>query len=300
MSVQCVTIFGGTGFIGRALAARLADCGASVLVVARHAESDTHLPAGVRALSADVRDRQAIRSALAGSDAAVYLPGRVQGRRRREFEQIHSLAAQACAGVARECDLSRFIYVSALGAAEDAPAWSDQTKAEGEAGVARAFPGAVAVRPSLVFGPDDHFTTEMLELMRRLPMLPVIGPDTRVQPVHADDMVEALCCLLGDHLLNGPIVQAAGPRVWRIIDLLGALRDEAGIRCRLLALPEWAALALAFAARPSPDPPLCRDQVRLMRTDKIADAGHPGLADLGITPRDPLFQFQAPTEENSR
>jgi len=300
MSIQRVTIFGGTGFIGRTLASRLAASGTGVLVVARHAESDTHLPAGVRALSADVRDRQAIRSALSGSDAAVYLPGRVQGRSRRQFQEIHSLAAQACAGIARECDLSRFIYVSALGAAEDAPAWSDQTKAEGEARVALAFPRAVVVRPSLVFGSDDHFTTEMLGLMRRLPMLPVIGPDTRVQPVHVDDMAEALRLLLGDHRFAGPILQAAGPRIWRIIDLLTVLRDQAGVRCRLLALPEWAALALAFAARPFPDPPLCRDQVLLMRTDKIADAEHPDLAELDITPRDPLLSYQELTDENRR
>lgn len=294
MSPSQITLLGGTGFIGRALAARLAADGASVRVVARHAESAGRLPEGVEAFSADVRDARALRAALSGSDAAVYLPGLVQGRRRRPFEELHSRAAEASAHIARECRLSRFIHVSALGAAADAPAWSDQTKAEGEKRVLRAFPKAVVVRPSLVLGAEDHFGNEMIGMMRRLPFLPVIGPDTRVQPVHVDDMVTGLRRLLLEGSFAGGIVQAAGPRVWRMIELLGALRDQAGLRCRLLPLPHWAAMAIAVPAGLLPEPPLCPDQVRLMRTDKIASPAHPGLADLDITPRDP-----SPAESSS-
>ncbi|MFP4334271.1 MAG: NAD(P)H-binding protein [Wenzhouxiangella sp.] len=288
MSVGRITLLGGTGLIGRALSRRLVAAGLDVQVVSRHAEAARDLPAGIRARSADVRDRRAMRAALAGSDAAVYLPGRVQGRRRSDFAEIHRLAAQGCAICAREIGLSRFIFLSALGAAPDASAWADQTKAEGEQSVAEEFPAAVVVRPSLVFGPRDHFRHQMLGLMRRLPLLPVIGPATRVQPVHIDDLVEALQRLLQARQQHDRIVQAAGPRVWRLIDLLAALRDQARIRCRLLALPEWAALMLAGAAAILPNPPLSPDQVRLMRSDKIAEPGIPQLADLGIRARDPM------------
>jgi NADH dehydrogenase len=283
-----ITLLGGTGFIGRALSKRLVAAGHRVEVVSRHAESAANLPAGVSARSADVRDYKAMRATLVDSDSAVYLPGRVQGRRRSEFAEIHSLAAQNCAICARESGLSGFIYLSALGAAVDASAWADQTKAEGEQRVANEFPGAVVVRPSLVFGSEDHFSNQMLGLMRRLPILPVIGPATRVQPVHIDDMVEALLRLLKRQEPVEPILQVAGPRVWRHIDLIAALRDRAEIRCRLLALPEWLALTLAIVAGVLPQPPLSPDQVRLMRSDKIADPGIPRLADLGVVPRDPL------------
>ncbi len=288
MSPARITLLGGAGFIGRALSTRLVAAGSRVRLVSRHAETAADLPAGVSARSADVRDRKAVSAALADTDAAVYLPGRVQGRRRSDFEEIHAQAAQTSAACARRAGVARFIYLSALGAGLNASAWADQTKAEGELGVVNAFPGAVIVRPSLVFGRHDHFSNDMLDLMRRLPVLPVIGPRTRVQPLHIDDMVEALRLLLQGRQVHDRILQAAGPRVWRHIDLLVALRDRARIRCRLLALPEWAALMLAAAAGILPEPPLNLDQVRLMRSDKIADPQKSQLSDLGIVPRDPL------------
>ncbi|NDY95845.1 NAD(P)H-binding protein [Wenzhouxiangella limi] len=288
MNPARITLLGGTGFIGRALSRRLLAAGSLVRVVSRHAETAADLPIGVSARSADVRDPRAVSAALVDSDAAVYLPGRVQGRRRSDFEEIHARAARTSAACARRAGVARFIYLSALGASPDASAWADQTKAEGELGVAHAFPGAVVVRPSLVFGAHDHFRSDMLGLMRRLPVLPVIGPGTRVQPLHIDDMVEALRLLLRGQKPRDNILQAAGPRVWRHIDLLAALRDRAEIRCRLLALPEWLALMLAVASRILPKSPLSPDQVRLMRSDKIADPENARLGDLGIVPRDPL------------
>jgi uncharacterized protein YbjT (DUF2867 family) len=283
-----VTLLGGTGFVGRALAARLAACEAAVRVVARQAASVDDLPPGVQAISGDVRDRSAMRQVLAGSDAAVYLPGRVHGHRRASFHEIHVQGAVNCAEAAAACGVSRFLYLSALGVAPDAPAWSDQTKAEGEQRVVKVFPGAISVRPSLVLGPGDHFSTEMLGLMRRLPLMPVIGPDTRVQPVHIDDLVEGLGELTMGSRPTGCLVQAAGPRVWRMAELLGAMRDRDGLRCRLLPLPDPIAMVLAAVAGLLPGAPLCRDQVRLMRTDKIADPTMPGLQSLGISSRGPL------------
>ena len=288
MSRQVVTLLGGTGFVGRALAQRLAATETDVRLVARHAVSDHKLASGVSLLQADVRDPEAMRRALTGCDAAVYLPGLVQARHRRAFQEIHAEAAGHCAALARELGLSRFVYLSALGVASNAPAWSDQTKAEGEQAVTRAFPGAVVLRPSLILGPSDHFSTEMTGLMRRLPLLPVIGPRTKVQPVHVDDVAEALCRLLSGHQPPAGMTQAAGPQVWQLVDLLAELRRRAGASCRLLALPDPLAMVLASLAGMLPGAPLCRDQVRLMRTDKIAEAGHPDLRVLGIMPRHPL------------
>ena len=288
MSVERVALLGGTGLVGRALAARLARAGVAVRVAARHAETAEGLPEGVTALSADVLDAAAMRRAMAECEAAVYLPGLVHGRSRRVFHDVHVRGAQSCADIARGLGLKRFVYLSALGAAAGAPAWSDQTKAKGEQEVARAFPGAVVVRPSLVLGLEDHFSTHMLDLMRRLPVLPVVGPGTRVQPVRIDDLADALQSLLQGPLEAGPVIQAAGPRVWTMIELLEALRERSGVRCRLLGLPEAVAVMLAVVAERLPESPLCRDQVRLMRTDKIADGGLADLTALGVVPADPL------------
>jgi uncharacterized protein YbjT (DUF2867 family) len=229
-----------------------------------------------------------VNSALAGQQAALYLPRRVCGPDRHAFHALHVNAARSCAEIASKHGLSRFAFISALGVDSEATAWSDQTKAEGEMAVRLAFPDAVAIRPSLVLGPSDHFSTPMTRLMRRMPLLPVIGPDTRVQPVHVDDLAEAACRLLTGDPAKVNVVQAAGPRIWRIVDLLAELRDQSGLRCGLLPLPELVAMILATAAGLLPNPPLCRDQVRLMRTDKISHPDHPDLLDLGITARDPM------------
>jgi len=235
--VQRVTLLGGTGFIGRALALRLLADGIKVRLVGRHAEFAHGLPAGARPWTADVGDPAAMRSVLADSDATVYLPGRVQGRNLAQFRDIHAQAAETCARIARENGLDRFVFVSALDAAKNAPAWSDQTKAEGEFRVTGAFPEAVVVRPSVVLGSGDHFSTDMLRIMRRLPVLPMIGPATRLQPVHVNDVAEALRRLLHDSTASATVIQTAGPRTWRMIDLIAALRDQESVRCRLLALP---------------------------------------------------------------
>lgn len=288
MSVRRVVLLGGTGFVGRALARRLVRAVIHVRAVGRHPGRAEPVPAGVVAVRGDVHEVDALRPLLADSDAAVYLPGRVLGRTQAPFRLLHAIAAQNCARVARECGVKHFIYLSALGATDDALAWSDRTKAEGERLVTGAFPEAVVVRPSLVLGPEDHFSTEMIGLMQRLPLLPVIGPDTRVQPVHIDDLADALCTLLVNRPNAAGTVEAAGPTVWRLIELLAALRRMAGARCRLLPLPWLAARMLAIVASTLPGPPLCPDQVRLMRTDKTATGEHPGLPGLGVRPRDPL------------
>ena len=288
MKLNCVTLLGGSGFVGRTLARQLAAAGIEVRAIGRQAEHRAVLPAGVTPWSADVHDADAMHRALSGADAAVYLPGLVQGRNRREFQRIHVDAARACAQAARAQGLPRFIYVSALGARADASALADQTKALGEQAVAGAFPGAGIVRSSLVLGPDDHFSGPMARLMRRVPVLPVIGPGTLVQPLHVDDLAEGLHAMLRRDDTTGLTCDAAGPARHTMLELLDRIRGAASARCRLLALPEWAALGLATITEPLPGRPLCRDQVRLMRTHKVPDGEHPTLTDLGIHTRDPL------------
>ena len=135
-----------------------------------------------------------------------------------------------------------------------------------------------------------RFSMRMRGLMHRSPVLPVIGAGTRVQPVHVDDLADALQCLLRASRDVGPVIQAVGPHVCTMIELLRVLRDRSGARCCLLPLPQPVALGLAAVAERLPASPLCRDQVRLMRTDKIAEAGLEDLSAVGIAPDDPLTE----------
>lgn len=291
MSLQRVTLLGGTGFLGRALAARLAAAGIAVRAVARRAATATNLPAGVSAFAADVHDTRRIREAVADADAVVYLPGRVAGRSESPFRALHVTAPRACAEQAAAAGAARFVHVSALGVRHDAPAFADRTKAEGERAVNAVFPDATIVRAGLALGPGDHFAAPLAAAMHRFPVLPVPGPRTRIQPLHPDDLVAALIAAMQRDDARGRTHEAGGPRTLTMHDLLKAVRRAAGARCWLLPLPDWAALTAGALAELAPGPPFCRDQVRLMRTDKVVRGDLPGLDGLGVAARDPVAEL---------
>ncbi|SDG56705.1 NADH dehydrogenase [Limimonas halophila] len=293
MSLQRVTLLGGTGFVGRALAARLAAEGVAVRVVARNAHTATDLPEGVGALAADVRDARAVRRALADANAVVYLPGCVTGRSESPFRELHVNAPRACAEQAATEGVTRFVYVSALGVRRDAPSHADRTKAEGERAVAAVFPDATVVRAGLTLGAGDHFATPLADAMRRYPLLPVLGPGTRIQPLHRDDLVAALTAAMRRDDTNGRTYEAGGPTTLSMHALVKAVRRAAGAHCWLPPLPQGLAMAAGALAELAPTPRFCRDQVRLMRTDKVVRGDLPTLDRLGITPRDPVADLDA-------
>jgi len=291
MALHRVTLLGGTGFVGRALAARLTAAGVEVRAVARNAHSARGLPHGVSAFAADVRDARRIRRAVADAGAVVYLPGMVTGRSESPFRELQVNAARNCAEQAAAEGVTRFVHVSALGARRDAPAAADRTKAEGERAVSSVFPDATVVRAGLTLGPDDHFATPLAAAMRAYPVLPVPGPATRIQPLHLDDLVAGLLAAMERDDTNGRTYEAGGPTTWTMHELVKAVCRAAGARCWLPPLPEWLALAAGAVAELAPDPRFCRDQVRLMRTDKVVRGDLPTLGRLGVNPRDPVAEL---------
>lgn len=285
MTAGRATLLGGTGFIGRALAARLAADGGHVRAAARQAHLAA-LPAGVEPFTADVREAEQMRRAIDGAQAVVYLPGIVQARDRRTFQALHVDAPRRCAALCRERGIARFVFVSALGVRRDAPARADRTKAEGEAAVRDALPEATIVRPSLVFGPGDHFISATARMLRALPVFPLIaGGGTRFQPVHVDDLAHGLAAVLAHPAAAGRIYEIGGPAIYTLHALVEMIRRAAGARCWLPAVPARLSLVLAAALEILPNPPLTRDQVRLMRTDKTVGGRHPTLRDLGLAAR---------------
>jgi len=286
MTAGRVTLLGGTGFLGRALAARLVEQGVAVRAVARHATAAV-LPEGVEAFAGDVQDSSRMRQALSGADCVVYLPGVVREASGQTFRALHLDAPRACAAAAREQGATGFVFLSALGVGRDAPAAADRTKAEGEAAIAEAFPGATIVRPSLVFGPGDHFVTGTARLLTRLPAFPLLaGGHTRFQPVHVADLTAALAAMVSDPARQGRIYEIGGPETRTLAELVAAIRDAAGAGCRLVPLSPALSLVLAQALAVLPNPPVTPDGVRLLRTDKTVGGAHPGLASLGVdTPR---------------
>lgn len=291
MATVQATIFGGSGFIGRYLARRLARAGARVVAAARRPERAGFLgPMGdvgqVVPVAADIGDDAAVAAAVAGSDLVVNLVGVLHESGRRTFDAVHVAGAARVARAAAS-GARRLVHVSAIGAAADSPAAYGRSKAAGEAAARDAFPGAVIVRPSVVFGPEDDFLNRFAALARLAPALPLPdGGRTRLQPVHVGDVAEGLARAAERPESAGRVHEFGGPGVHSFREVLKFVLAATGRRALLVPAPR-ALLALpARLFELLPDPPLTRDQLAMLSRDNVvsADGGVVRLADLGIAP----------------
>jgi uncharacterized protein YbjT (DUF2867 family) len=282
--MSCATVFGGTGFLGRRVVRRLHEVGTKVRIVSRHqrhAEAD-----GIEQIAADVHDERAVEAALAGADGAVNAISLYAEHGNDTFRSVHVEAAGKIAGAARQAGIRRFVHISGIGANSASPSAYIRSRGDGEAAVAAAFPGAVIVRPAVMFAADDAFLTTILRLLRSSPAFPIFGDGrTRLQPVHADDVAAAIAQILRQGHQPYPVYELAGPRVYSYEELLRTIAGIAGLRPLLLRIPFPLWDALAGLAERLPQPPLTRNQVDLMRIDTTASASLPGFRPFGISPR---------------
>src|SRR4051794_19010083 len=286
MTGRRVVLFGGSGFVGRHLAPRLAERGWTVRVASRSGAALA--PSGpngrVEAVVADLQDEDQVRRAIAGAEAVVDLVG-IGRERGQSFAAVHVEGAGRVARLAAAAGAVRLVHVSALGVAEDAPSAADRTKARGEAAVRAAFPSATVVRPSLVYGPGDHFFARFAALARVSPVLPVIGGGrTLFQPMHVGDAAETLRLLLERPNTAGTVLALVGPETFTFRELLERMLEVLGLRRAIVSVPFPLAGALAAASGWLPIAPLTREGGRLLRADKGA-GGLRTPATLGIPAR---------------
>jgi uncharacterized protein YbjT (DUF2867 family) len=205
---------------------------------------------------------------------------------RDTFHAVHVEAAARIARVARRAGTKRFVHLSGIGADVASSSPYIRYRGEGEAAVQAAFPGAVIIRPAVMFGPDDTFLTTILRLLRTLPVYPLFGDGrTRLQPVYVDDVAAAIAKILGQTQTPQPIYELAGPRVYSYEELLRTIARTAGLRPRLVRIPFAFWGAVANLAEMLPQPPLARNQVELMQIDTTASDSRPGFRTLGISSR---------------
>jgi NADH dehydrogenase len=286
MTERHVVLLGGSGFVGRHLAPRLARHGWAVRVASRSGAKSDHSGANgrVEAVAADLRDEEQVRRALSGAEAVVNLVG-IGRERGQGFEAVHVDGAARVARLAAAAGAARLLHVSALGVAEDAPSAADRTKARGEAAVRAAFPSATIVRPSLLYGPGDHVFARFAAVARVSPVLPVIGGGrTLFQPMHVADAAETLGSMLERPDTAGLTLALVGPETFTFRRLLERMLHVLGLRRAIVSVPFPLAGALAAATGWLPVAPLTREEVRLLRTDKVAD-GLPTPASLGVAAR---------------
>ena len=293
---KLVTIIGGSGFVGRYIARRMAKEGWRVRVAVRRPNEALFVkpygtPGQVEPVACNIRDDASVRSVLAGADAVVNCVGVLNGVGKNTFDAVQAEGAGRVARIAASLGIARLVQISAIGA--DAQSDSDyaRTKGQGEAAVLAAFPSAVILRPSIIFGTEDQFFNRFAAMTRMGPILPVVGANTRFQPVHVDDVAQA--AVRGAIGAAAPgVYELGGPEVDTFRGLMGRMLKVIQRRRVVVNMPFFVARIMGFGFDMIQavtlglieNKMITRDQVKNLERDNVVSLGAKGLADLGITP----------------
>ncbi len=291
---KLVTVFGGSGFLGRHIVQALAKRGYRVRAAVRRPDLATHLqplgaPGQIMAIQANLRYRWSIERAVEGADAVVNAVGILAPTGKQTFDAIQAFGPRAIAEAARAAGISALTHLSAIGADADSTSAYARTKAEGEAGVRDTLPDSVILRPSIVFGPEDDFFNQFAEMARFSPVLPLIGNGvTRFQPVYVCDVAEAVARAVDGELTPGGIYELGGPEIKSFADCLQDMLDIIRRKRTLLPIPFPVASAMGKVMQLLPGAPITADQVELLKSDNVVsqDAKAEGrtLEGIGIKP----------------
>ncbi|MEP1586426.1 MAG: complex I NDUFA9 subunit family protein [Tateyamaria sp.] len=292
---KLVTIYGGSGFVGRYIARRMAKAGWRVRVAVRRPNEAMFVkPYGVvgqvEPILCNIRDDASVAQAMAGADAVVNCVGILAAHGKNTFDTVQAEGAERVARLAAEHGVAQMVHISSIGADADSESEYARTKAAGEAGVLAHMPDAVILRPSIVFGAEDGFFNRFAGMSRLGPVLPVVGADTLFQPVYVDDVAKAAEVALTTNVTTG-VYELGGPDVQSFRDLMAMMLGIIRRRRLVLNIPFFAANIMAFGMEVGQilslglvRAPVTRDQVRNLRNDNVVSDGAMGLADLGIDP----------------
>lgn len=291
-----VTVYGGSGFVGRYIVRRMAKAGWRVRVAVRHPNDALFVrPYGavgqVEPVLCNIRDDASVRSVMQGADAVVNCVGILNATGKNSFDAVQSEGAERVARIATEEGVGRLVQLSAIGADPDSESNYARTKALGEEAVLRRFPSAVILRPSVIFGSEDGFFNRFAGMSRFGPVLPVVGADTRFQPVYVDDVAAAAERALLGAVAPG-VYELGGPDVRSFRELMENMLTVIHRRRLILNLPFFVAniMGSVFDALQTislglfTNTLITRDQVRNLRVDNVVSDGAKGLADLGVKP----------------
>ncbi len=292
---KLVTIFGGSGFVGRYVARRMAKEGWRVRVAVRNTNEAMFVrPYGVvgqvEPVFCNIRDDASVAAVTEGADAVVNCVGVLDERSKNTFAAVQAEGAERISRIAASLGVGRMVHVSAIGADAAAASQYAKTKAAGEDGVKAHLPDAVILRPSIIFGPEDQFFNRFASMSRFGPILPVVGADTRFQPVYVDDVAAAAVKGVLGQAAPG-VYELGGPDVHSFRELMQLMLQIVHRRRLVLNIPFWAARVMAFGfgivrvlSLGIIKPPITKDQVLNLAVDNVVADDARGFDALGITP----------------
>jgi uncharacterized protein YbjT (DUF2867 family) len=292
---KLVTIYGGSGFVGRYITRRMAKAGWRVRVAVRRPNEAMYVkPYGtvgqVEPVLCNIRDDASVAQVMQGADAVINCVGILASKGKNTFEAVQADGATRVARLAAEQGIAKMVHISAIGADANSESDYSQTKAQGEAGVLAHMPDAIILRPSVVFGTEDEFFNRFAGMTRMGPVLPLVGAETKFQPVHVDDVAKATELAVTTDVAAG-VYELGGPDVASLRDLMGTMLGIIRRRRLVLNMPFFAARIMAFCFEMGGKltfgiaPALVtRDQVKNLAIDNVVADDSKGFADLGIEP----------------
>ena len=273
---KIVTVFGGSGFLGRHVVRALANEGYRIRVAVRRPDLAGFLqPLGtvgqIMPIQANLRDPASVAHAIEGSDAVVNLVGILYESGKATFDGLHHLGAKVIAEETAKAGIDRMVQISAIGADINSPSAYASSKAKGEKAVLSALPDAIIVRPSLLFGPEDDFFNKFASMAKLSPFLPLVGGgDTQFQPAFVGDVAQVIALGVKGDLDAAATYELGGPEIKSFRQLLAMTLDEIHRKRLLLPLPFWMASTMGrFFEKLPMKPALTRDQVTLLKSDNV-------------------------------
>jgi uncharacterized protein YbjT (DUF2867 family) len=287
--MKLVTVFGGTGFLGRHIVEGLSREGVAVRIAVRHRDQAIFhgAPDGgqITSMAADVRDEGAVGAAISGVDGVVNAVSAYAEKGGITYRDIHERGA---GNIARAChwqDIQRLVHISGIGADASTSLYIG-ARGRGDLLVHQAFPRATILRPNVMFGPDDAFLNVLAKIIRSTPVIPLIGGGrTRLQPIHVRDVAEAALGSLQNPGSEGQIYELGGAETYTLREITELVAARMGRRPAFIPIPFALAHSLAQLFELLPAAPLTVAQVDLLLDDKFPASGTPGLRELGIPPR---------------
>jgi NADH dehydrogenase len=286
-----VTVFGGSGFIGRYAVRKLAKRGWRVRVAVRRPNEAMFLrTAGdvgqVETIQANIRDDASTERAIIGSDAVINLVGILFPTGKQTFDAVQRDGAERIARYCAAHGIGKLVHVSAIGADAQSDISYQRTKAEAEEAMLKHVPTATILRPSLVFGPEDEFFNRFAGMARLSPVLPLVGGDTRFQPVYVGDVAEAILAAIDSAEAQGQTYELGGPEIVTMREVFDIIMEETDRKRAVLPVPQWLARiqgsVFQLSSKIGIAPLLTRDQVDMLEVDNVVSDDAKTLADLGV------------------
>jgi len=283
---RLICIFGGGGFVGRYVAQALLERGARLRIAERNIKNAMHIKplsnlGQTQFVSADVTRGDSVTRAVRGCDAVVNLVGVLKG----DFERVHVEGARNVAEAAAAAGCRSLLHLSAIGADSDSPSRYGRSKGDGEKAVLQAFPDAIILRPSIIFGREDQFINRFAGMIAMLPVVPIIGGDTRFQPIFVGDVADVAARALSQpELYAGQTFELGGPEILSMGDINRRIARMTGRDRTFVDVPDVAASLMARVLGPLPGAPITADQYRMLQKDNVVATGAKGIDAFGVSP----------------